>query len=472
LRRLPLAIVLTLLLLLVGACSDDPADPPEPETGAIEVRLLPPAVGATASWTVFGPDGEETTYTGNQDLTELDPGTYVLTFLPVMGYGQPDAVTVELAAGETETVTVTYQELPETGSVQITVTPSLGQSWVLKVAAGGGTFDVLGVGSQVVDDLPPGRYTVDWQPYPDWIEPDGGETDGLLTAGAVDQVTGAYTRRGTVELTEVLVPAGTFTMGSQDWELGYAPPFGTPIRPENETPRHEVTLTRDLLVSAYEITQGQYEAVHGTNPSTFGPGANLPVETVSWLQAVQFCNELSADAGLPLAYTINGPSVIWNQAAGGYRLPTEAEWEDLARAGRDEAFNFGPITEPGMTDGLDPVLDRIGWYVKNSGAATKPVGSKLPNDWGVYDVHGNVWEWCWDRYEADYYTEDPQTDPTGPTLPSTRVYRGGSFSDPASNCRSAVRNGLAPNLPLNSIGFRVVRWAPAPLQGGAKPLDK
>lgn len=456
-------ILLTALpLLLLGACSSDPTDPPDAETGTLLVRLQPAGVGA--SWTLLHPDGGTTGYAGDQDLPDLPVGAYRVDFLPLAGYQRPDPVTVTLAADATETIDGVYQaDVPTTGTVIITVTPAgLGQRWVLKVEADDGIHDVMGIGNRTVTDLPPGPYTVDWLPYPDWTEPDGGQTDGVLAVGAEDRVTGAYTPRGTVELTEVRVVAGTFTMGSPEWELGYAPPFDTPIRPANEAPRHEVTLTRDLLVSAYEVTQAQYEAVHGTNPSQFGPGPNLPVEKVSWLQAVQFCNELSADAGLTLAYAITGPSVIWNQDADGYRLPTEAEWEYLARAGRDEAFNFGPVTEPFGDDGLDPVLDRVGWYLKNSGGGTRPVGSKLPNAWGVFDVHGNVYEWCWDRYAADAYTGDPVTDPTGPSLGPQRVMRGGSYSDPAANCRSALRLGFDPGQALPALGFRVVRWAPMP----------
>ncbi|HPF35660.1 formylglycine-generating enzyme family protein [bacterium] len=468
-RRATLLTALLPALLLLGACSSDPSDPPAPQKGSIHVRLLPAEVEVLAQWTFRDPDGQIDSYIGDQDLTDLDPGAYRITFFPVTGYFAADAVDVDLAAGDADTVAVTFVPLPpETGTVVIDVSPDLGQGWVLKVEADGGEYDVIGSGDRTVADLPPGRYTVDWQPYPDWTEPDGGQTDGVLVVGAEDQVSGTYVRRTAVELTMVPVPAGTFTMGSQDWELGFAPPFDTPIRPEDEAPRHQVTLTRDLLVSAYEITQGQYEAVHGTNPSDFGPGANLPVEKVNWLQAVQFCNELSSDEGLTLAYTISGPSVVWNQAADGYRLPTEAEWEYLARAGRDEAFNFGPITEPYFDDELDPVLDRVGWYLKNAALATWPVGSKLPNAWGVHDVHGNVWEWCWDRYDADVYTEDPETDPLGPTLGDERVVRGGSFSDPAANCRSATRFHFTPVTALNSVGFRVVRWKPA----AEKALEK
>jgi formylglycine-generating enzyme required for sulfatase activity len=253
------------------------------------------------------------------------------------------------------------------------------------------------------------------------------------------------------------VSAGTFTMGS---------PVSEPGRNPNET-QHQVTLTRAIFVSKREVTQSEWLAAMGWTTSSF-EGADRPVETLTWYDAVNYCNHRSLAEGLTSAYTIAGPTfsgnhitsatVTWNQTANGYRLLTEAEWERTCRATSTAAFCNGGITN--ITDScspLDPNLGLVGWYCGNALSTTHVVGGKTANAWGLKDMHGNVWEWCWDRYQA--YAGNV-TDPTGPASGTDRVIRGGGWDRTARYCRSAYRNILVPGNRVNNLGVRVCRNAP------------
>lgn len=255
----------------------------------------------------------------------------------------------------------------------------------------------------------------------------------------------------------VLIPAGSFTMGSPPSELG---------RYSNEI-QHQVTLTRAILLSDHEVTQAEWQAVMQWNESTF-PGSDRPVEQVTWYDAVSYCNQLSADQGLTPAYTITaatyggdhitGATVAWIQAASGYRLLTEAEWEYTCRATSARAFCNGDIADGGDScTPLDPNLGLVGWYCGNAVSTTHVVGGKTANFWGLDDMHGNVREWCWDRYAA--YAGDV-TDPAGPASGSDRVIRGGAWNSSARYCRSAYRSILFPGDRTTDLGVRVCRNAP------------
>ena len=247
----------------------------------------------------------------------------------------------------------------------------------------------------------------------------------------------------TVSLDMIWIEPGTFMMGSPTDELG---------RDSDET-QHQVTLTRGYWLGKYEVTQAQYEAVMGTNPSYF-KGADFPVEQVTWNDAVKFCEWLTVQervAGrLPEGYE--------------YTLPTEAQWEYACRAGTTTAFNNG-TNIPTMLQREDrpcPNLDPLAWYYYNSGeydGEPFPVGQKQPNAWGLYDMHGNVWEWCLDWYGS--YPSSAVTDPKGVSTGSSRVVRGGSWAYYANGCRSAYRGYGHPDNRWDSIGFRV---ALAPVQ--------
>ncbi len=264
----------------------------------------------------------------------------------------------------------------------------------------------------------------------------------------------------------VLIEGGSFQMGSPDSEAW---------RSEDET-QHTVTVS-DFYISPYELTQAEYEAVMGENPSNFS-GEDLPVENLSWFDAVAYCNGRSQQEGLTPAYTIDGRNVAWNREADGYRLPTEAEWEYACRAGTETPFNTenSPSAEEVNYYGHYP-YEIEGNYFSQENLDTKPgqyrettvpVGSFSPNAFGLYDMHGNVSEWVWDYYGA-YGTEE-QTDPTGPDSGSLRVYRGGGWNDFAKNMRSAYRATLEPELMSFNIGLRLVRNAAAgsgTVSGGA-----
>ena len=255
----------------------------------------------------------------------------------------------------------------------------------------------------------------------------------------------------------ILVEGGTFSMGSPDSEAWRS----------NDETQHTVTVS-DFYMSAFEVTQAEYQAVTGSNPSAFS-GENLPVETVSWLDAIAYCNACSELEGLEPAYTVEGQTVTWNRGANGYRLPTEAEWEYACRAGTQTPFN----TETSISAeecnywGHYPYLIEDN-YFNQSNLETRPgvyrettvaVGSFQPNAWGFYDMHGNVGEWVWDYY-GDYPTE-AQTDPAGPDSGVLRVNRGGGWNDFAKNLRSAYRATLPQDSAVFNVGFRLVRNAAA-----------
>jgi len=256
-----------------------------------------------------------------------------------------------------------------------------------------------------------------------------------------------------------VVGAIVFVMGSSA-TADHQDPAYEPGRSTDEW-QHTVVFSHELVAAVSEVTQDEWTALGLSDPSNFD-GGDRPVETVTWLQAVQYCNALSAADGLGPVYTIDGQLVTWNQAADGWRLPTEAEWEWLCRSGSTTAFAGGPLT--GTVCNVDPVLDAMGWYCGSpfvGTPATSDVSQKNPNSDGLYDMHGNVWEWCWDWY-GDYRTGDSNgdgvvLDPVGSTGGSQRVVRGGSWYNGSEDCRSAKRGTRFPDTAEDVVGLRVVR---------------
>ena len=253
----------------------------------------------------------------------------------------------------------------------------------------------------------------------------------------------------------VLIKGGTFQMGSSESEAW---------RIEDET-AHTVTLS-DYYISQYEVTQEEYQAVMETNPSAFS-GENLPVDSVSWMDAILYCNARSTQEGLTPAYTVEGQNVSWDRSANGYRLPTEAEWEYACRAGTETPFNTETSISADEANywGHYPYLIEDNYFSQGN-LETKPgvyrqttvaVGSFQPNAWGLYDMHGNVGEWVWDWYGS--YETGEQTDPTGPDIGTLRVNRGGGWNDFAKNLRSAYRATLPPDSDSFNLGLRLVRNA-------------
>jgi formylglycine-generating enzyme required for sulfatase activity len=219
----------------------------------------------------------------------------------------------------------------------------------------------------------------------------------------------------------VLIPAEEFQMGSNDTQA-----FA------NEQPVHTVRLTKPFYLGTYEVTQAQWEAVMGNNPSHFKGDSALPVESVSWQDAQEFIRRLNAR----------------ERGTAFYRLPTEAEWEYAARAGSTTAYSFGNSAGD---------LGRYAWHEANAGENTHPVGQLQPNAWGLYDMHGNVWEWVQDWYGN--YSHGTAVDPAGPSSGSARVNRGGGWDSDARACRSALRIDGAPGFRFGSLGVRLLRVA-------------
>ena len=235
-------------------------------------------------------------------------------------------------------------------------------------------------------------------------------------------------------LTMLLVEGGTFSMGSSDGKT-------------SEQPIHEVTVD-SFYMSESETTQKLWLDVMETLPIIdAGTGSDFPVYNVSWNEAVQFCNSLSELSGLPPCYSGSGLSVKCDFSAGGYRLPTETEWEFAAKGG----ISGGDYLFAGSND-----ADEAAWYSANSGGITHPVKQLKSNNLGIYDMSGNVWEWCWDWYAPDYYSQSPSENPKGPESGMYRVLRGGSKGINDSGVRVTNRY-FGAHRSDNSTGFRIIR---------------
>ncbi|GHU00250.1 hypothetical protein FACS1894154_08980 [Betaproteobacteria bacterium] len=217
----------------------------------------------------------------------------------------------------------------------------------------------------------------------------------------------------------ILIPAGSFTMGADKNDKD---------ADDDETPPHRVSISQAFYLGKYEVTQGEWVAVMGSNPSKF-KGRSNPVEQVSWDDVQTFIQRLNAKEGTRK-----------------YRLPTEAEWEYAARAGTKSTYSFGD--DAGQ-------LGAYAWYDDNSGSQTHPVGQKKPNPWGLYDMHGNVLEWVNDWYNESYYSRSASNDPAGPSSGQTRVLRGGCWYYSAGCLRSARRSIGTPDDRDDRGGFRL-----------------
>jgi formylglycine-generating enzyme required for sulfatase activity len=224
--------------------------------------------------------------------------------------------------------------------------------------------------------------------------------------------------RNSIGMELVLIPAGEFRMGAEDGD-------------SDEKPVHSVRISRPFYLGKYPVTQAQWEAVMRKNPSRFTGDASRPVENVSWTDVQEFLRRLSEkEGGKP------------------YRLPSEAEWEYGARAGAATAYCFGDKSSQ---------LGEYAWYGENAGGTTHPVGQLKPNAWGLYDVHGNVWEWVHDWYDAAYYQRSPVEDPRGPEEGQGKVVRGGSWVNGPGDGRVSFRRWVDPGYRYDDIGFRCAR---------------
>ncbi|GHU49969.1 hypothetical protein FACS1894200_09180 [Spirochaetia bacterium] len=258
-----------------------------------------------------------------------------------------------------------------------------------------------------------------------------GKLTGIVPAAAAATAT-VRTATVAVPANMVLVPAGTFQMGGTMYD--------------DEKPVHQVTISKPFYMGKYEVTQKEWVEVMGSNPSNW-KGDNLPVEQVSWNDVIDYCNKRSVKEGLTPAYRNSGGTITCDWNANGYRLPTEAEWEWAAKGGGKDGlvYEYAGSNNAGT----------VAWYEGNSGGRTHDVGTKAPNSLGLYDMSGNVGEWCWDWYGG--YSSANQTDPRGAASGSYRVLRGGSWGNLAQNLRSAIRGYYTPAGSFSSDGFRLAR---------------
>jgi len=240
---------------------------------------------------------------------------------------------------------------------------------------------------------------------------------------------------GGVAMELVLIPAGEFVMGTPEAERQWA--LDEAKAKNQQWPRaiiptevqHRVKITKPFYLGKHEVTQTQWQAIMGSNPSHHSQGPEKPVDTVSWDDTQVFLARLNTASGMK------------------FGLPTETQWEYACRAGSTTRFSFGES---------ESELDRYAWWKRNSDTSTHPVGTKEPNAWGLYDMYGNVWEWCADWYGADYYRESSQANPAGPPSGDHRVLRGGSFNSHPLGCRSGARNLSLPDRRIPPYGFRVM----------------
>lgn len=255
----------------------------------------------------------------------------------------------------------------------------------------------------------------------------------FLTAEAGPSTGTGLTVKGATYKTSS-VSGGSFMMGCLP---------GDDVCSSNEKPRHAVTISHDMEVMTTEVTQGLYESMMGKNPSQF-KGSDRPIENVSWFDVIAFSNALNRELGLDVCYTKTVEGVSWSALdCNGWRLPTEAEWEYLARGGEENIYSGSNY------------VDAVAWYPGNSGE-THPVGQKAANGFGLYDMSGNVSELTWDLWKRDY-SSDSVTDPRGPSSGERRINRGGNWYVNAESTRSSRRDISDPSSGGSHLGFRLLR---------------
>jgi len=363
---------------------------------------------------------------------ELAPGLYQIEVKADKHHSVFERVEIKLG----ETISKKYDLSAMTGNLLIEAFPVdaeidiISEGVIIETVKGTSRLSDLLIGSYTLKAKASGYKTRDYN-----VTIKENETTRL----SISLEEGSDFKQGLIDM--IFVEGGTFQMGN--------PSGGA----SDERPVHSVTLS-DFYIGKHEVSQKEYKAVMGSNPSNF-KGDNLPVERVSWFNAVEFCNKLSIREGLTPVYSINnnsspsnwsGGTITANWNANGYRLPTESEWEYAARGGnKSRGFTYS---------GSNSIGD-VAWYTSNSNGKTHPVGTKRANELGLYDMSGNVWEWCWDWYGE--YSSSAKTNPRGPANGSSAVLRGGWWYFNVNYCRVAYRGWYGRSYTYFSYGFRVAR---------------
>jgi len=379
-------------------------------------------------------------FTGRNELS-LGPGTYMIE-ISKPGYYDKSEV-VELKRGETKTVSLELEQ--KTGRLQVSISP-LKANCILKKD---GKEILKWAGMQDIKDLLIGEYELSCYLNEHITEnrkivvEENTVSSNIISLKKEKPTTYTdnnvsdekITRINQYGVEEIYVYGGTFRMGDI-WGDGE----------DDEKAIYRATIS-DYYISKYEITQRLYKKIMNENPSYF-IGEKYPVEQVTWHDAIMFCNTLSEIVGLQKVYTISGTNVTADFTKNGFRLPTEAEWEYAARSRGSEDQKWSG------TDNIN-LLTNYAWYDSNSGNKTHPVGTKQPNDLGIYDMSGNVWEWCWD-YSWNY-PSIAEKNPRGPSTGFQRITRGGSWDYIEFHCRTANRSYHFPSRSRKNLGFRIVR---------------
>jgi formylglycine-generating enzyme len=469
-------LLVSLFVLFVGCGSDDPVTPVT--TVIINIEIIPE--GIEASWELTGPNEYSKAGAGNIKLTGLAPGGYEISYDFVSEYVTPESEQITLSAGGEHIFRGNY--IDSVGTININQDPDVldDAQWSLT-----GPQNESGFGDVTFMDMPAGEYTLSWVEVGDLGTP---ETEMLsLYDGATITFLGIYID---YSITMAQIWANWFVMGSPEDEYGHY---------SNET-EHTVTLTTSFVMSTTEVTNEQYmemaqwaydngyctatsyslidnldgstqelldldgsceiafsDGIFSLRDAGYGINPDHPVIEVTWYGAVAFCDWRSLREGLTRAYNHS----IWKcndhqpYAAEGYRLPTEAEWEYACRAGTTTPFYTGDCLDAGTEANYRGELPYSGCPSGPTEGWTVPVGSYPVTFWNLYDMHGNINEWCNDWYEHDYNGD--QTDPAGPASGSNRTLRGGHWAQEARYCRSAFRDDIIPSRSDPNIGFRFVR---------------
>ena len=358
-------------------------------------------------------------YLNNEKLTgsskEVSAGMYRVEVKNEGYYEQSRTISVEKGKNKTETFTLEQK----TGKLQFVVEPMEAQ---VTLKQSSNTVQSWS-GSKYLGSLPIGSYSIivtcnDYASQTKQVKVNLDETAKVnMTLEKGTQPPQSPYLGGSTE-GMIFVQGGTFQMGSNDGE-------------SDEKPIHSVTVS-DFYIGKYEVTQKEWQDIMGNNPSNW-KGDNLPVEKVSWYDAVEFCNKKSEKEGLQKCYSGSGKNITCDFTKNGYRLPTEAEWEYAARGGT-ESENANSRLYSGSNN-----IGDVAWYSSNSGSKTHQVGTKQANELGIHDMSGNVWEWCWDWYDKNYYSSSPGSNPRGPNSGEYSVLRGGSWFNYDYYCRVANR---------------------------------